>query len=130
MGINCLRSMAGALRIPYDPDPLPTDGVRLTRAEFDYGYHRLESVGFPVERDIDESWRNFRGWRVNYEGIVDALTVFILPPPAPWFVKNPELGDAQRPLILNRTPDEPQGAQSLGFSKTFKTPSERESKSS
>ena len=30
MGVNCLRSMARALHIPYDPDPLPTAGTRLT----------------------------------------------------------------------------------------------------
>ena len=29
MGINCLRSMARALRIPYDDDPLPTASIRL-----------------------------------------------------------------------------------------------------
>ena len=32
MGINCLRSMARALRIPYDDDPLPTAGIRLSAA--------------------------------------------------------------------------------------------------
>ncbi len=74
MGMNCMRSMASALRIPFNPDPLPTDPVRLTRAEFDEGVARLQAVGFPMERDADETWRNFRGWRVNYEGIVDALT--------------------------------------------------------
>jgi hypothetical protein len=129
MGINCLRSMAGALHIPYDPDPLPTAGTRLTRADFEFGFRRLESVGFPVERDLEETWRHFRGWRVNYEGIVDALTELIMPPPAPWFVRT-QLGDAEWPLILNRTPDEPQGARSFGLSKTFKTPSDRESNSS
>jgi hypothetical protein len=131
MGMNCLRSMADVLNIPFNPDPLPTDSVRLTRAEFEDGFRRLESVGFPVERDIDESWRNFRGWRVNYESIVDTLTELILPPPAPWFVKRPELGEAVLPVIRNRTPDEPQGARwGYGESKTFKTPSDRESNSS
>jgi hypothetical protein len=130
MGMNCLRSMAGALKIPFDPDPLPIAPVRLTRAEFDQGLTRLQSVGFPMERDADETWRHFRGWRVNYEGIVDALTALILPPPAPWFVQHPELGDTVFPLILNRTPDEPEGAHAFGVSKIFKTPSDRESNSS
>jgi len=130
MGIRCLRSMAGALHIPFDPDPLPTTGIRLTRPEFEQGFRRLEEVHFPLERDLDESWRHFQGWRVNYEPIVDALTRLIAPPPAPWFVAQPEIGATQWPLILNRTPDEPQGAQAFGSSKTFKTPSDRESKSS
>ena len=53
-----------------------------------------------------------------------------MPPPAPWFVARPELGRAEYPLVINRTPDEPEGAQGFGRSKTFKTPSARESKSS
>ncbi len=130
MGIRCLRSMAGALHIPFDPDPLPTTGIRLTRPEFEHGFRRLEEVHFPLERDLDESWRHFQGWRVNYEPIVDALTRVIAPPPAPWFVAQPDIGATQWPLILNRTPDELQGAQAFGSNKTFKTPSARESKSS
>jgi hypothetical protein len=130
MGTNCLRSMAGALNIPFDPDPLPSAGIRLTREEFDEGIHRMQSVGFPLERDNDESWRNFQGWRVNYEGIVDALTLLIVPPPAPWFLARPQLGAVHWPVIVNRTPDEPEGAQAYGVNKTFKTPSERESNKS
>ncbi len=130
MGINCLRSMARALQIPYDDDPLPTTGIRLSRQEFDEGFRRLEAVNFPAERDADETWRNFVGWRVNYEPIVDALTAIIVPPPAPWFIVRPKLGAARLPLVLNRTPDEPAGAQGFGVSKTFKTPSDRESNNS
>ncbi len=130
MGINCLRSMARALRIPYDDDPLPTARVRLSRLEFDEGFRRLESVNFPAERTADDAWRHFQGWRVNYEPIVDALTAIIVPPPAPWFTVRPELGMAKFPLVLNRTPDEPDGAQGFGVNKTFKTPSARESNNS
>ncbi len=130
MGINCLRSMARALQIPYDDDPLPTAGIRLSRQEFDEGFRRLEAVNFPAERDADEAWRNFVGWRVNYEPIVDALTAIIVPPPAPWFIVRPKLGAARFPLVLNRTPDEPAGAQGFGANKTFKTPSDRESNNS
>ena len=130
MGINCLRSMADALKIPFDPDPRPNASVRLPRAEFDQGIARLQAVGFPMERDAEETWRHFRGWRVNYEGIVDALSAQILPPPAPWFVPRPELGATQFPTIYNRTPDEPEGAQVYGVNKTFKTPSDRESNNS
>ena len=36
MGTNCLRSMAGALQIPFDADPIPTAGTRLTEG----GVHR------------------------------------------------------------------------------------------
>jgi hypothetical protein len=130
MGVNCLRSMARALHIAFDPDPLPTADIRLTRSEFEEGFRRLSSTGFPLERDLEDSWRHFKGWRVGYEPIVDQLTRLIVPPPAPWFVVRPELGDAEWPSVRNRTPDNPEGAQLFGSSKTFKTPSSRESKSS
>jgi hypothetical protein len=129
MGTNCLRSMARALHIPHDPDPLPTAGIRLTREEYADGFRRLEEVGFPMERDLEQSWRHFQGWRVNYEDIVDALTGLIMPPPAPWFLSRPELGMSEWPGVRNRTPDDPEGVQPFGSSKTFKTPSVRESKS-
>ena len=83
MGTNCLRSVAGALQIPFDPDPIPTAGTRLTKEEFADGFERLEEVHFPLERDLDEPWRHFQGWRVNYESIVDVLTRLVMPPPAP-----------------------------------------------
>lgn len=130
MGIRCLRSIARALHIEFDDDPLPTLGTRLTREEFDEGFRRLEEVHFPMERDADEAWRNFQGWRVNYEPIVDRLTRLILPPPAPWFVARPELGRATSPVVRNRTPDHPEGTLQFGRNKTFKTPSSRESNSS
>jgi hypothetical protein len=130
MGTNCLRSMAGALHIPFDSDPLPTADIRLTRAEFDDGFRRLEDRSFPLERDADEAGRNFKGWRVNYEPIVDALTLLVVPPPAPWFIARPELGQAEWPVVRNRTPDEPEGSQFFGSKRIFKTPSARESKSS
>jgi hypothetical protein len=122
--------MARALRIPYETDPLPTSAIRLSRAEFEDGFRRLEEVHFPMERELDESWRNFQGWRINYEPIVDALTRLIASPPAPWFVDRPELGEAEWPIVINRTPDEPEGAQGFGVSSIFKTPSARESNNS
>jgi hypothetical protein len=130
MGTNCLRSMARALQIPYDPDPLPTAGIRLTREEFEDGYGRLQDVDFPMERDLEDAWRNFQGWRVNYESIVDRLTMVVMPPPAPWLVARPQLGFTERPEVRNRTPDDPEGRQRFGSNNTFKTPPLRESKSS
>jgi hypothetical protein len=130
MGTNCLRSMARALRIPYDPDPLPTAGIRLSKDEFAAGFGRLEEVEFPMERNFEDSWRHFQGWRVNYEPIVDALTLLVMPPPAPWFLPRPGLGKVEWPTVRNRTPEDPEGYEPFGWSKTFKTPSPRDLKSS
>jgi hypothetical protein len=107
MGMNCLRSLGTVLQIPYDPDPLPTTEIRLSFEEFSVGYARLEAVGFPFERPRDDAWVQFSGWRVNYESIVDRLTIMTMPPPAPWFLDRPELGPVRLPRVLDRTPDDP-----------------------
>ena len=107
MGMNTLRALAGALHIDYDPDPLPTTPIRLTYEEYSVGVQRLQQVDFPFERTPEEAWRHFSGWRVNYEPIVDALTKLVMPPPAPWFVERPWLGEIRRPRVLDRTPDDP-----------------------
>jgi hypothetical protein len=109
MGTNCLRSLAGALHIPFESDPLPTTPIRLSEAEFLEGFSLLEGVGFPIERTREDAWRHFSGWRVNYESVADALTELVLPPPAPWLLPRPWLGTANFPRIINRTPDQPEG---------------------
>ncbi len=114
MGINCLRSLADVLRLPYELDPLPTDPIRLDEAEFAEGFDLLESVGFPIEVTRAEGWRHFKGWRVNYEPIADQLTELFMPPPAPWLASRPQMGPASFPMIRNRTPDDPQGRPGWG----------------
>ncbi len=113
MGVRCLRSLAEALDVPYNADPLPSDPLRLTYEEFLEGTDRLAQVDFPFERTPEEAWPHFRGWRVNYESLVDELTAKVVPPPAPWFVARPELGTVEWPRILNRTPDDPHAQQPL-----------------
>jgi hypothetical protein len=107
MGVHCLRSLATALHIAYDTDPLPTTPIRLSFDEYMAGIERLQQVEFPFERTPEEAWRHFSGWRVNYEPIVDALTAIVMPPPAPWFLPRPRIAVAQWPRVLDRTPDDP-----------------------
>jgi len=114
MGVNTLRSLAQALHIEFDPDPLPTAPIRLSYEEYLAGISRLEEVGFPFERSPAEAWPHFCGWRVNYEPIVDALTRAVVPPPAPWFLSRPWLGELRRPQVRDRTPDDPLGGSGAG----------------
>jgi hypothetical protein len=129
MGMNCLRSMAGVLKIPFDADPIPTAGTRLTKEEFAQGFRRLEEVRFPLERDLNDAWRHFQGWRINYESIVDGLTTLIMPPPAPWLLPRPGLGVTAQPALRNRTPDDPEGNRSFFSGITVATPPGGEVKS-
>ena len=109
MGFSCLRYIAELLRIPYDPDPLPTDPIELTYEEFAAGVQRLTDVEFPVEKTAEEAWSDFHGWRVNYESLAYALADLVVAPPGPWSGPRDHLpGMAiipQRPA--NRNPDNP-----------------------
>ena len=84
MGFTCLRRVADTVGITYDHDPKPEDEIALTRFEFDQGVAHLERAGFPVERAVEEAWRHFRGWRVNYESVAHALADRTVAPPALW----------------------------------------------
>ncbi len=84
MGFTCLRDIARATRIPYDPDPDPDDPVELPESAFRDTYHQLVAVGFPTSRPVEEAWPHFRGWRVNYESVAYAIAYRLDAPPAPW----------------------------------------------
>ncbi len=112
MGTNCLRGLGRVLRVDFDADPLPTTPIRLTYEEYLDGVRRLEEVGYEFERTPEEAWPHFSGWRINYEAIVDALTLLVMPPPAPWFLARPGMGATHFPRVLNRTPDDPHASNS------------------
>lgn len=84
MGFTCLREVADALAIPYDPDPFPDQGIMLTHDEYLGGIRRLEESGFPMERTPEEAWPHFKGWRVNYEPVAYAIADKVLAAPGPW----------------------------------------------
>lgn len=110
MGIDCLRQLATTLGIVVDEDPRPDAPIALTREEFDDGLARLAEVGFLMERDADESWRHFAGWRVNYESIAYRLASSIDAVPAPWSgPRRSAVPVVSQPPFLNRTPDHPEG---------------------
>lgn len=83
-GFLCLRSIADFFDIPYDPDPDPTDPIAVTREEFVAVCDRLREFGLPVTTDMDQAWRDFVGWRMNYDEVLLQLCALTMAPPAPW----------------------------------------------
>jgi hypothetical protein len=83
-GYLCLRRIAGSYDFPYDPDPAPTDPVSITRDEFDELVDQLKEAGVAVKPDVDQAWRDFAGWRVNYDTPLLALSGLVMAPYAPW----------------------------------------------
>ena len=84
MGYTALRKIADSLGWRYDPDPMPDAPLQLTKDEFVVAVGLLQDVGFATERDADEAWVHFRGWRVNYEDLAYRWADRVLAPPAPW----------------------------------------------
>src|SRR5262249_1040830 len=72
-GYLALRHVAEFFKIPYDPDPRPTDPISISRAEFDEACQQLAAVNVPLKTDLDQAWRDFAGWRVNYDSVLIAL---------------------------------------------------------
>jgi hypothetical protein len=91
MGFTCMRDIADALNIGYDPDPSPDGPIALDYEEFTRAVQDLQRSGFPVERSAEESWPQFRGWRVNYESIGYELASRLFAPPALWTGRRPNL---------------------------------------
>jgi hypothetical protein len=84
-GFIALRRVADYFHFPYNPDPhYPPDPISVTRVEFDAVYERLVSQGIPLRPDRDQAWRDWAGWRVNYDAVLLALTDLTMAPPAPW----------------------------------------------
>jgi hypothetical protein len=83
-GYLALRRIAETFGIPYDDDPAPTDPISIDRSEFDALVDDLVAVGVEVKPDRDQAWRDFAGWRVNYDAPLLALCGLLMAPYAPW----------------------------------------------
>ena len=83
-GYLSLRRVAAFFRIPFDPDPSADDPISIAREEFEQACDALAEQGVPLVSDRDQAWRDFRGWRVNYDRVLIALCGLTMAPPAPW----------------------------------------------
>ena len=83
-GYLALRNIADFYGIAYDPDPAPDDPISITREEFDTAYEELAVAGVPVRPDRNRAWRDFAGWRVNYDTVLIELCSLVNAPAAPW----------------------------------------------
>ena len=83
-GSLALREIADFFHIPYDPDPKPDDPISIDRSEFNDAYERLGGSGALVRPDRERAWRDFAGWRVNYDSVLLGLASVTMAPYAPW----------------------------------------------
>lgn len=84
-GYLALRRIADFFNIAYSPSPrFPDDPISVTRQEYDAVYDQLLAEGVPLLADREQTWRNFAGWRVNYDRVLLMLCAMTMAPPAPW----------------------------------------------
>lgn len=83
-GYVSLRRLAAYFGLEFDPDPRPDDPISITRAEFDEACERMAAAGVRLRADRDQAWRDFAGWRVNYDAVLVGLAGYTMAPPAPW----------------------------------------------
>ncbi len=83
-GYLSIRRVADLFGVTYDPDPAPDDPISIPRTEFDAMYDNFVAAGVPVVADRDQAWRDFAGWRVNYDAAAAGLAEAILAPPGRW----------------------------------------------
>jgi hypothetical protein len=83
-GYLSLRRIADFFGIRYDPDPNPDDPISITREEYDAVRERLSAADVPLKPDADQAWRDFAGWRVNYDTVLLALAGLTMAPYAQW----------------------------------------------
>ena len=83
-GWFCLRRICDFYGIPYDPDPAPDDPISVTRREFDLLCIELVAAGIDLKADHDQAWRDYAGWRVNYDVPLTSLSALVDAPPAKW----------------------------------------------
>ena len=91
-GWFCLRRISDFYGIPYDPDPAPDDPISITRHDFDLLCIELHAAGVPLKADRDRAWRDYAGWRVNYDTVLLSLCTLVDAPPAKWSSDRAMLG--------------------------------------
>lgn len=83
-GYLALYAIGDLLNFKYNPHPNAGDPISIAREEFDAVCDRLARKGVPLKPDRDQAWRDFVGWRVNYDEILLGLADATMAPPAPW----------------------------------------------
>lgn len=84
-GYLSLRYIADFFNIEYNADPhYPQDPISISQSEFDEVYNQLIAAGLPLKPDREQCWKDYAGWRVNYDVVLLRLAAITMAPYAPW----------------------------------------------
>ncbi|MGO8956696.1 MAG: hypothetical protein ACLQFR_04900 [Streptosporangiaceae bacterium] len=113
-GFICFNEIARAMGFAIPEEPDPDAGISLSYEEFLDAIVRMRQVDFPIEREPEDAWPDFVGWRVNYEAGAYAIARAVDAVPALW--SGPRRNRATRPVPPIRPPlgRPPDGAKQPG----------------
>jgi hypothetical protein len=84
-GFLTFRHIANYFDIPNPQDPhFPDTPICVERAEFDSVLEQLAAAGLPLKADREQAWKDFAGWRVNYDRSLILLCGLVMAPKAMW----------------------------------------------
>jgi hypothetical protein len=83
-GFLCLNQIARAMDFDVPDESGPDARISLTYDDFLEAIARMKEVDFPIEREPEEAWPDFVGWRVNYEPAAFAVAAAVDAVPALW----------------------------------------------
>lgn len=84
-GFLAFRRIANYFDIPNPQSPrYPEVPICVERAEFDSVLDQLAAAGIPLKPDREQAWRDFAGWRVNYDRALILLCGLVMAPQAVW----------------------------------------------
>lgn len=84
-GFLALRRIANYFDIPNPQDPrYPATPICVERVEFDSVLDQLAEAGVPLKVDREQAWKDFGGWRVNYDRSLILLCGLVMAPKASW----------------------------------------------
>lgn len=84
VGYLAFRQLATAMGHDVDHDPNPDGTISLTKDDFLDACERVRRAGMEFEREPEQAWPHFKGWRVNYERAAYALASDLDVVPAFW----------------------------------------------
>lgn len=83
-GYLALRQIAIFFEVPSSHNPASTDPIAITRHEYEDACRYLTEQGVPLLPDRVQTWRDYAGWRVNYDKELISLAALTMAPYAPW----------------------------------------------
>lgn len=83
-GYLTLRRIADFFRVTYEREPGPDTPCSISEEDFGIACDELAASGVPLRADRAQAWRDFRGWRINYDQTLLALARLTMAPPAHW----------------------------------------------